>query len=920
MREPMSSISKEADLARRASSLLESLFTNKEQRLRRTVLDEAFHGFQYDPSSQIVTDGNAKAFAVHCVNTLIKYGCCDGHQHSLARLLEVIRESYLGANPHADYYELPRLLNDPCALPSRAEELEYLQWLEEGIQRKAALYSPLSGVARVRPGAGVGPLRGAWDDLAALRHLQRRRSDQPQAESREFKDILTAFGQVKRAALLGHPGACKSTTLRKLAMDLIGRAKADTKAHIPVLVSLGDWTEAQDLTAFLADLRRIPHIGDTLFALSRHHRLVLLLDGLNEIPTRQRDEKAKEVRDYIEALAEDHTPAYVCCRTYDYRDALDLGLDTLSLEPLSPPRVREVLHHWFRLEYGDEGETRAQRLFWRLAGDSALAEVLDTWLKAGADEESFWSAEKIPRDKPNVYGKTSVQEDELWQTHVHDTRSLIRLAANPFMLTMLFRVWLFEGETLPRNRGELFTRFADTLLDREHLANLDRTKGEILYTEAGRCLLDGLAGIAWSMQAWRIAAEGAAGSDAGVLTVVSRGEAIDTLGSEALVKKAEDATFLEGGQELRFRHQLMQEYFTALAMRLHLEQGILDVRELWPSERWWARSGWEESTVLLAGLYSKDSTPVINWLKDAQPEIAARCISESGAEIVQREVLLEELHDAWLPRLTDIERESEPEGRAAIGRALGGLGLDNRKGVGLDANGLPDIDWVEIPSGEFVFQKGKKLHLLAFKIARYPVTNSQFGAFIHDGGYGDARWWKGLHERIKAPEEPCYPCANHPRETVSWYEAMAFCAWVGDKLGLDIRLPTEEEWERTARGTDGREYPWGNGYQAGYTNINETWGEVGPHELKQTSSVGIYPQSASLEGVLDLAGNVWEWCLNEYVRPERNGKEGDASRVLRGGSWYSSWGYARSDDRRDFLPSLRFDHLGFRVVCGSPIR
>ncbi len=232
---------------------------------------------------------------------------------------------------------------------------------------------------------------------------------------------------------------------------------------------------------------------------------MLLLDRLNEIPTGQRAEKAQQVRDYIDALAKDLTPVYIGCRTDDYRDALDLALDTLSLKPLAPPRVRVVLHHWFRLEYGEEGEARAARMFWRLAGDPALASVLDTWLKAGADEQTFWSVEKSPR---SVDAKISWKEEALRYRHVRDPRSLLRLAANPFMLTMLFQVWLLENETLPRNRGELFTRFAEALFDREHLASLDEVTGETRYSEEGRRLLDGLADLAWTMQFQRIAAEG----------------------------------------------------------------------------------------------------------------------------------------------------------------------------------------------------------------------------------------------------------------------------------------------------------------------------------------------------------------------------------------------------------------------------
>ena len=896
----------EADVARRARRLLLAFFTDHPN-LRQTVLDAAFKGLRHDPRSLIETGGPATVFAEECIAKLLAYGGTDRGRHGLARLLEVIREDYLGANPHPDYTDLPRLLNSLCRLPGREDEHAYLDRLLADIQRKADLYAPLRGLARIMARADGGPLRGAWDDLAPLRHLRRPSVTQQPMESRDFGDILTAFDQVKRAALLGRPGAGKTTTLNKLAADLAQRAKTDAAAPLPLLVSLGDWTGEEPLLDFLA--RHPPEIGWALNALSGAQRAILLLDGLNEIPTHQRQAKAQQVRALIGNL-EKGTPVYVSCRADDYAGELDLGLDTLTLQPLSPPQVRAVLHHWLCMQFGDGGPERAERLFWQLAGDPALAGVLEKWLAAGADEESFWNAEDIPHDHP-VYKKIAWADKHLWQQHVRNPRSLIRLAANPFMLTMLFWVWLDRDEALPHNRGELFAAFVDALLEREHLATCDETTGCTRYTPEGDQLLAGLADLAWSMQTRRIAEAGAEGSDAGVLTVVSGQEATSVLGGETLVKKAEDATVLEGQAEIRFRHQLLQEYFTALGLKRRFEQGALTPTQLWPAERWWERSGWEESVVLLAGLFPEDCAPVIRWLADAQPEVAVQCLLESGAEIAEWNALFAELRNAWLPRLTDTQREPEPQARAAVGRALGRLNLDDRKGVGLDARGVPDIDWVEVPAGNFLYQYGERRSLETFRIGRYPVTNAQFDAFIQDRGYEDDRWWRGLSEHIRAPEAPGWSLANHPGETVTWYEAMAFCAWLSHRLGYTVTLPTEVQWEKAARGTDGRTYPWGPEWREGAANTEEA-------DVGRTTAVGIFPQDQSPYGVMDLAGNVWEWCLNEYGHPERIQRQGDEPRGVRGGSW----GHYQVDARADyhlFHPDFRSDDLGFRVVCAAPI-
>ena len=168
------------------------------------------------------------------------------------------------------------------------------------------------------------------------------------------------------------------------------------------------------------------------------------------------------------------------------------------------------------------------------------------------------------------------------------------------------------------------------------------------------------------------------------------------------------------------------------------------------------------------------------------------------------------------------------------------------------------------------------------------------------------------------PKESKSKQPNRPRETVDWYEALAFTRWLSAQLGYTITLPTEQQWEKAARGTDGREYPWGVGFKTGDANVNDT--SAGDDSLQQTTAVGLYSHRASPYQVMDMVGNVWEWCLNkydqpEYTAPDRSGQ----SRVLRGGSWYSSPGYhAHNSGRYGPYPDNRSGRDGFRVVCSSP--
>ena len=176
-------------------------------------------------------------------------------------------------------------------------------------------------------------------------------------------------------------------------------------------------------------------------------------------------------------------------------------------------------------------------------------------------------------------------------------------------------------------------------------------------------------------------------------------------------------------------------------------------------------------------------------------------------------------------------------------------------------------------------------------------------------------------------DESQYIVNNQPVIGVSWYEACAYAAWLTEMLrkqgGIseqeEIRLPTEAEWEKAARGTSGRLWTWGNLWNSSYANSLEG-------RVSQPSTVGAYPRNKSPYGVEDMIGNVWEWCLdwyNESEFKERIGKEvkdpcrmeGGTARVLRGGSWYYLRDYARCSFRLRLEPDSFSNDIGFRVVC-----
>ena len=150
---------------------------------------------------------------------------------------------------------------------------------------------------------------------------------------------------------------------------------------------------------------------------------------------------------------------------------------------------------------------------------------------------------------------------------------------------------------------------------------------------------------------------------------------------------------------------------------------------------------------------------------------------------------------------------------------------------------------------------------------------------------------------------------------------MAFCGWLSRRLRFTVRLPDEWEWQQAATGgDDGNVFPWGTDWDA----KAQPWrANTFESQLGQATAVGMYPAGASPTSVRDMAGTVWEWCLNKFDTPEvevtRSGARDFDPRVVRGGSWRSLQGYARCAYRDRAVPDFRGNLIGFRVVCLSPI-
>ncbi len=757
----------------------------------------------------------------------------------------------------------------------------------------------------------------------------------PFVRTRDVQPVPVEEALERHPALvvLGDPGAGKSTLLKMLALNLA----RELQGPLPILLPLNAYADELQrgrvsLHDFLAQYyaarqHRLSDLKSLFDAALEAGQAVVLLDGLDEVQARR-----GFVGQFIEDFAREHVPApkphsqeplagnrvIVTSRIVGYRQA-----------PLIGKRWRTyTLADWGREEF---------------------EHFADRWCTA------FEITTK--GDTPEARAAAEQEREELLAA-IFASESIERLASNPLLLTIMALIKR-QRVTLPRERVRLYELYLETLISAWNKArSLDRRPvgPEMDYL--------GTVQVLAPLALWLRETNPTAG-------LVSRAalenwltdyyqEEWDMARGPACAKAREflrgvhqysNLLVERGRDQYGFLHLTFEEMLAAKGIA---QQGQLGLdKSMETICKYWLDPAWRETILLAVGVWG---------IVQQQPRVAGQVLRElckttlegddRGRNVVLAGEALEDVGQAGVGKavaqaVTDAlvrtmqSAETPPHTRRQAGLILGRLGWQPEGG--LDA-------WIEIPPGKFLYgeEKEEREITYAYRIGKYPVTNVQYARFLEAGGYQERRWWsdegwswrQGTYDS-KAPDYLKSWLAKRPAEKrdrpfwwddrdlanplcpvvgVSWFEAEAYCNWLSAERDEEIRLPTEEEWERAVRGVDGWRYPWGDEFD--FTRLNcadfwagreldddawDKWWDSPERELVGPTPVSTYPQGTNPAGLWDGAGNVWEWTDSWYGEGE--------TRVLRGGSWDYFERYARCAYRGVNDPAYFNDNIGFRVCA-----
>lgn len=840
--------------------------------------------------------------------------------------------------------------------------------------------------------------------------------DLPVERKHRYVSALDQLNRHPRLVLLGDPGSGKSTFINFVAMCLTGEALRRNDANLDLLTapfpgeeedrsqrqrskswehgdllpiriilrdfaavglpSSGQEASGQHLWGFLSNELRSASLGDYepfLRTELREKGALILLDGLDEVP------EASARRIQIKQAIESFVASFPLCRilvtsrTYAYqKQEWRLNSFTESvLAPFSNAQIKQFIDRWYHYV----GLTRSL-------------------------------------DPEDAQGRAEV----LKRAIVNNDR-LLGLAERPLLLTLMASLHAWRGGSLPVKREELYADSVDLLLDWWENKNVVRDhRGQIILMQPSlaewlkvdrqevRHLLEELAYKVHATQPDLLGTGDIKEVDlvAGLMRISQSPDIRPSRLVEYLTSRA--GLLLPRGIGIyTFAHRTFQEYLAACYLTDHdYPDQIAELASIDPQR-------WREVTLLAGAKAGRGSASAVWTLVDALCFNTPTQLAEQSVEKIQQAMWGAFLAGQALTELANLPNVSErnrpklirvqnwllfilqsgqfpAHERANVGNTLAQLGdIRFRE----DYWYLPDepaVGFIHIPSGPFWMGNSKQKdtyshndehpqHLVIlpdYFIARFPVTEAQFQSFISDSGYSTNRYWSeaskegywkdgkitrgslALSERLK-PESFGYEYSlpNHPVIGVSWYEALAYCRWLEEKLRsfatsdrltdknstfwlaiaegkLTLTLPSEAEWEKASRGgsvstskRDVRLYPWGDEFDLTRANTRESG-------IGMTSAVGCFPGGASPFGVLDMSGNIFEWTRSiwgpdsnqpqfNYPYDPNDGRENLSApqnilRSIRGGAYNTSGSVARCTFRGAYPPYTTLSNVGFRVI------
>ncbi len=791
----------------------------------------------------------------------------------------------------------------------------------------------------------------------------------PTAESREKEprrlSVLEQLDAHPRLVLLGDPGSGKTTFVNFAALCLAGEALGRPEANLQALTAPLPPEEDQDeedhpqpwnhgallpVRVVLRDFaaRGLPPSGEK--AAARHlwefiaadlkdaalgdfERLLadellkkgglLLLDGLDEVP------EAEERRTQIKQAIEDFAAAFPKCRilvtsrTYAYQkqDWRLQGFAEAVLAPFSAGQIRQFVERWY--------------------AHIAILRSLNA-------EDARGRAELLKRA-------------------IFNSDRLRGLAERPLLLTLMASLHAWRGGSLPEKREELYADTVELLLDWWESQRVVRDgKGNVLMIQPSLAewlkvdrqkVREALNELAYRAHAAQPDLQGTADvAEKDLVDGLLRVSNNPDVRPARLVEYLRDRAGLlipRGVGVYTFPHRTFQEYLAACYLTDHEYPEQIAALACADFNRW-------REVALLAGAKAARGTASAIWslvdalcYEEVRPDcaderlwgvhLAGQALAEgldSGAVSERNRPKLERVQNGLVQvlqtgRLPALER-------ARAGDTLAALGDPRFDPDHWYLPREPHFGFLPISAGKFImgsnehYNDEKPQHECnlpyAYWMAKYPVTVAQWRAFVQATGYEDFD-----KDALADPD-------NRPVRWVTWYDALAYCDWLHQELSalsrelagqgdpfwdgfaegrLRVTLPSEAEWEKAARGADGREYPWAGEFDPNKANTDETG-------VGSTTAVGCFPGGASPYGCLDMSGNLWEWTrslwgkdlLNpDYRYPYQPSAKRedihaprDVLRALRGGSFYYNAGHARCAARRWGSPDLRHRYFGFRVV------